>query len=900
MKDNFLQHYGTPRHSGRWPWGSGENPYQSETSGILADVERLKKQGLTESEIAKTLNMSTKQLRAKKSIAKSEQIAKESATALKLKDKGYSNVEIGKIMGLPEATVRNRLNPVLTERASKSENVASYLKDKVDEKKYLDIGVGVERQLNISKERLDTAVAMLEEQGYKKHYIKVEQASNPNQKTTVKVLTKDDVPWKEVYANRDKIISPRGVYFEDDGKTMRNIQPPKSIDSNRISVCYAEDGGSKKDGVIEIRPGVDDISLGNSRYAQVRIAVDGTHYLKGMAMYNDDLPEGVDIRFNTNKHKGTPMLGSKDNTVLKPLKSDPENPFGATVRQRNYISKDGKEELSPINIVNDDSDWGKWSKTLSSQFLSKQNPALAKQQLDLTYKQMAQEYDDISKLTNPALKKVLLDSFAEDCDASAVHLKAAGMPRQQTHVILPLTDIKDTEIYAPNYENGEQVALIRYPHGGIFEIPVLTVNNHNNQGKKLLGPAENAVGINSNVAERLSGADFDGDTVVVIPTRGQNIKTSRPLDGLKNFDPKEQYRAYPGMPRTGPETGFHKQTEMGKVSNLITDMTIKGAPPNEIARAVRHSMVVIDAEKHNLDWRQSYLDNGIAQLKTRYQGGANKGASTLISRASSDQRVPARKDRVDIDPVTGEKIFTPTGETYTKTRTLKDGTIRTKDIQRTQTSTKMAETKDAYSLSSGTKMESIYADHANKLKALANQARLEQLNTPNPKINYSAKKTYAAEVESLNRKLNIALMNAPAERQAQLIANVYISNVVKSNPEIKNDKDEMKKLRTQAIAAARARTGTTSRADRNIDITDREWEAIQAGAISHSTQIEILKHTDQDKLRERATPRSKTGMTTAQMSRAKALIKAGYTQAEAAEAIGISVSTLNKVLSGRS
>lgn len=896
MYNDFLMHYGTPRHSGRYPWGSGENPYQSESGGILTDISKLEKQGMTETEIAKTLGMSTKQLRAKKSIAKSEKIAYESQQCLKLKDKGYSNVEIGKIMGIPEATVRNRLNPVMKERASKNENVAVYLKDQVDSKKYLDIGVGVERQLNVSKERLDTAVAILEEQGYKKQYLKVEQASNPNQKTTIKVLTKDDVPWKEVFDNRDQIISPHGVYFEENGKTMRNIQPPESISSKRISVCYAEDGGTKKDGVIEIRPGVDDISLGDSKYAQVRIAVDGTHYLKGMAMYSNDLPDGVDIRFNTNKHKGTPMLGTKDNSVLKPLKSDPENPFGATVRQRNYISKDGKEHLSPINIVNDDTDWGKWSKTLSSQFLSKQNTSLAKQQLDLTYKQMAQEFDDISKLTNPALKKVLLESFAENCDSSAVHLKAAGMPRQQTHVILPLTDIKDTEVYAPNYKSGEQVALIRYPHGGIFEIPVLTVNNNNKQGKELLGSAANAIGINSNVAERLSGADFDGDTVVVIPTKGQNIKTSRPLEGLKNFDPKEQYRAYPGMPEVSEKTGFHKQTEMGKVSNLITDMTIKGAPPNEIAKAVRHSMVVIDAEKHNLDWRASYQDNSIALLKVKYQGGANKGASTLISKASSDQRVPVRDARTEIDPNTGEKIFKETGETYLKSRTLKSGEVRTKEVTRTEKSTKMAETKDAYSLSSGTKMESIYAEHANKLKALANEARLEYLNTPKPKINYSAKKTYSAEVESLKRKLNIALMNAPAERQAQLVANVYISTVLKNNPDIKGDKDAMKKLRTQAISAARARTGTTSRSERNIEITDREWEAIQAGAVSHSVQMEILKNTDQDKLRERATPRNITGLSTAQRARAKALINAGYTQAEAAEAIGVSASTLNKAL----
>ena len=894
MFKNFLMHYGTPRHSGRYPWGSGENPYQGESDGILSKDARLRKQGLSEVEIAKELGFSTKELRAKKSIAKAEQTAYEAQQCLKLKDKGYSNVEIGRIMGISANTVRNRLNPTIKERATKTENVAAYLKEQVESRKYLDVGVGVEKQLNISSERLNAAVALLEEQGYKKQYLKVEQATNPNRKTTVKILTKEDVPWKEVFDNRDKIMSPHGVYFEDNGLTKRNIKPPQSIDSKRISICYAEDGGSKKDGVIELRPGVDDISLGNSTYAQVRIAVDGTHYLKGMAMYSNDLPDGVDIRFNTNKHKGTPMLGTKDNTVLKPLKADPENPFGATIRQRNYISKDGKEQLSPINIVNDDSDWGNWSKTLSSQFLSKQNASLAKQQLDLTYKQKLQEFDEISKLTNPALKQVLLESFAEDCDSSAVHLKAAGMPRQRTHVILPLTDIKDTEVYAPNYKNGEQVALIRYPHGGIFEIPILTVNNNNKQGKELLGAAPNAIGINANVAERLSGADFDGDTVTVIPTKGQTINNSRPLEGLKNFDPKEQYRAYPGMPTVCEENGFHKQTEMGKVSNLITDMTIKGAPPNEIAAAVRHSMVVIDAEKHNLDWRSSYVNNDITRLKSKYQGGANKGASTLISKASSEVRVPVRNDRVGINPETGEKIFKETGETYTKTRTLKNGETRSKEIVRTQVSTKMAETKDAYELSSGTRMESIYADHANRLKALGNKARLEYSNIPKPKINYSAKKTYAAEVESLKKKLNISLLNAPKERQAQLIANSYIQSVIRSNPDIKNDREGVKKLRTQAISAARVRTGTTSRDVRNIDISDREWEAIQAGAISYSVQLQILKNTDKDKLRERATPKNIIGMSTAQQAHAKALLNAGYTQAEAAEAIGVSVSTLNK------
>ena len=53
---------------------------------------------------------------------------------------------------------------------------------------------------------------------------------------------------------------------------------------------------------------------------------------------------------------------------------------------------------------------------------------------------------------------------------------------------MPLPSMKDTECYAPNYENGDTVALIRYPHGGTFEIPVLTVNNKNKEGNSKLGP----------------------------------------------------------------------------------------------------------------------------------------------------------------------------------------------------------------------------------------------------------------------------------------------------------------------------------------------------------------------------------------------------------------------------
>lgn len=892
---NELYHYGTPQRfagdphgSGRYREGSGENPYQH-GSPFLDQVRELREQGLSNKDIWERMGMKSGEFRSRITIENARKKEADATHALELKDKGYSNVEIGKMLGISEGTVRNYLKPSFELRKNKVESLANVLKDQVEEKTYLDVGKGVEAQLGVAKTQMKPALSLLKDEGYKVSYLKIEQATNPGKYTYVQVLTKDDVEWKDIYKNRDKIMSPSGVYFEDRGTTLRGIEPPVSINSKRIAVNYAEDGGTKKDGVIEIRRGVEDISLGQSQYAQVRIAVDGTHYLKGMAIYSDDLPKGVDILFNTNKHNDIPLINKDPDgpSVLKSMKSDPDNPFGSTIRQFKYTDKEGKEHLSPINIVNDPSDWDDWSKTLSSQMLSKQSHVLAKRQLDLAYKAKQQEFDDICKLTNPAIKKRLLESFADDCDSSSVYLKAAPLPGQRNAVILPLTKIKDNEIYAPNYKNGEEVVLIRYPHGGTFEIPRLIVNNNNKEGKKVLGQAPNAVGINSNVAEILSGADFDGDTVTVIPTKNQPIKTTKRL--IENFDPKEYYRAYDGMPEVGPKTGFHKQTEMGKVSNLITDMHIKGATPSEIARAVRHSMTVIDAEKHNLDWRRSYEDNNIAALKEKYQGGKNRGASTLISASRGRYDVPQRKEyrltEKTIDKE-GRKIFEETGET----RVNKQG----KTILRTERSMKGAEL-DPFDprINSGSKIEFIYANHSNKLKSLANEARKEYVSTPNLKYNSEAKKAYSKEVESLNSKLNIALKNKPNERKAQLVADKIWESKVKENPTLKNDKEEARKIKAQIIEATRDRAGTSRRSARNIPISDREWEAIQAGAISHNKLEQILQNTDLDELKQRATPRTnKLGMSGAAKSRARTMLAAGYTQAEVAEAVGVSVSTL--------
>ena len=673
--------------------------------------------------------------------------------------------------------------------------------------------------------------------------------------------------------------------------TELGLKPPVSLDSSRIQVRYRDQGGLEKDGTIELRRGVDDISLGKANYAQVRIAVDGTHYLKGMAVYSDNLPDGVDVVFNTNKTEDVPMLGPKDNTVLKPMKRtadgqvDPANPFGATIKkQLFYNSGDGNEKQGVMNIVNEEGGWAEYAKTLSAQMLSKQPVPLIKRQLNESYESRKKELEEILSLTNPAVKKKLLESYAEDCDTAAVNLKAAAFPRQATQVILPLTTIKDTEVYAPQYRDGEEVVLIRFPHAGIFEIPKLRVNNRNKEGKSSIGSAaKDAIGISSTVAEQLSGADFDGDTVLVIPVNDKvRIRTDKTLDALKGFDPKVEYKGYPGLKKINSD---YKQKQMGVVSNLITDMTLQGAPMDEIARAVKYSMCIIDAEKHNLDYKRCYQEQNIDALKKEYQGGG--GVSTLISKAKSPKQVPERKnfsiDR-DTDRETGEKKYRETGRTYTD----KNGKV----VLAQENTTRMADTKDARTLISDadTPTERAYANYANQMKALANKARKEYLDTPSAKFNRSAEKTYEEEVNSLKVKLNKALKNAPRERQAQLVANVVIKNKKKDNPDI--DKKEEKRLRQQAIAAARVRFGA-NRQDVRIDITDREWEAIQSGAISNSLLMRVLANTDMDAVRQRAMPYQGQTVTPSMERRIRTMLSSGRTAAEIADAVGVSVTTVN-------
>lgn len=888
-----LLHYGMPRRSGRYPWGSGENPYQH-SGDFLSRIDELKSKGLSETDIAKAMGLTTTQYRAQKSLAKAERRALDVATAKGLREKGYSLNEIAERMGFNnDSSVRSLLNEGSEVRMNQAVKTAEFLKKQIEEKGMLDVGTGVERELGISKEKLNQALSILEAEGYEVYGAGVPQVTNPGKQTNIKVLCPPGTEHKDIY-NYEDIHSVMDYTSHDGGETFDKYTYPKSLDSSRVKIRYSEEGGLDKDGLIEIRRGVEDLDMGNSKYAQVRILVDDNQYMKGMAVYSDDLPDGYDIVFNTNK-----KVGTAKEKVFKDIKDDPENPFGALIKangQSYYIDKNGNKQLSPINKTREEGDWNDWADKLPSQFLSKQNISLVNKQLDLAKNDKQAEYDEICSLNNPTVKKALLKSFADDCDSAAEHLQAAALPRQKYQVILPVPTMKDNEVYAPNYKDGETVALIRYPHGGTFEIPILKVNNKQTDAKNMMGNAKDAVGINKKNADRLSGADFDGDAVMVIPCNSPKSKikitSTSQLKDLEGFDTKDAY---------GPETYKGKkvkimskgqtQTEMGKISNLITDMTLKGATEDELARAVKHSMVVIDAEKHKLDYKQSEQDNGIASLKKRYQGRVDEegnyreGASTLISRAKSETSVPKRQGSPIIDPLTGKQSWKEVDEpTYVDKKTGKT-------VTKTQKSTQMAETDDARTLSSGTPVEEAYADYANKMKSLANQARKEMVTTPNLKYSKSAKETYQVEVASLDAKLNVALKNAPRERQAQTMANAIVKAKKQDNPDMTNA--EIKKAGQQALTNTRALVGAKRE---TIKITDKEWEAIQAGAISDAKLTQIINNTDIDDLRQRATPRQTSSLSDAKIQKAKSMESSGYTTSEIAEALGVSSSTITKYL----
>lgn len=902
--ESVLEHYGTKRHSGRYPWGSGKTPYQH-SGDFLSRVNELKKNGLSEKNILEAINngmpdeykMGLTEFRIALQKAGHDRKALEYDQIRALKDDGLGWKAIGDKLGMSESSVRSKYNNGIGEKASQAEKIAETLRKEVDKKGMIDISEGANQVLGVSESKLDEAAYILEaEYGYKRYGVGIRQPTNVRQQTNITVLAKPEYDQKYAYQHQDQIDSLGDYHSDDGGDTFTKLQRPASLDSSRVSIQYGDEGGLDKDGVMEIRRGVPDLDLGKSHYAQVRILVDGDHYLKGMAVYSDDLPDGVDIRFNTNKPSGTPKM-----KVLKEAKADPDNPFGAAIKangQSTYIGADGKEHLSPINKLKEEGDWDTMSRNVSSQFLSKQPKKLIENQLKLTVADYQAQYDEIMQYDNPTVKKKLLNDFADTCEGTSMTLKASAFPGQSTKVILPINKIKETEAYCPTYENGTQLALIRYPHAGTFEIPIVTVNNKNLHGKRNLGQIQDAIGINAKVAERLSGADFDGDTVMAIPMSDKvKIKSTHPLDDLKDFDPKTAYAVPEGNPNhVRLMKKEEKQKEMGIISNLITDMTLRGADEKELARAVKHSMVVIDAEKHKLDYKRSERENGIQELKQKWQirvdeEGNEKygGASTLLSRRKQTVRVHERRGSVRVDKETGEYIYKESGRTFTDPKTGKERLAE-------DTVSLISETKDARTLSSGTIQENLYADFSNKLKAMANQARKEAVNMKGIQRDPQAAKTYATEVASLKEKYNNMIANKPKERKAMLIANANIKAKIQEqglNPAI--DKKEIKKISSVEMQRARDSVGASGRKSK-VTFTDKEWEAVQAGAFSDNMLTKFLNSSDSDEIIKRAMPKTTSVMSSAKMSKAKAMLRSGYTYKEIAQACGVAESTVYSAL----
>jgi hypothetical protein len=209
----------------------------------------------------------------------------------------------------------------------------------------------------------------------------------------------------------------------------------------------------------------------------------------------------------------------------------------------------------------------------------------------------------------------------------------------------------------------------------------------------------------------------------------------------------------------------------------------------------------------------------------------------------------------------------------------------------------MAETDDAYTLVSKAQhpMELIYADYANSMKDMANKARVEMTNTGKIAYSASAARTYQKEVKDLKTKLNNALLNAPRERAANRMA---VAEIQAKRDAGQIEKSDVKKASQRALTKYRQEVGSISRKDRNIDITDKEWEAIQAGAVSENVLKQILNNADTDMLRQRATPRTTTQLSPAKISKIKAYGESNYTIKEIADKMGVPASTVSKYLKG--
>ena len=189
LEGDELYHYGTKFHSGRYPYGSGDDPYQHD-GDFLTRVERLKKDGWKETaeNVEKEFGMKLEDYRNEKAWANYTRREQQVARAKALKEKGLGDTAIGKEMGIPESTVRSLLNPKSEAKMQAAKQTADFLKEQIaakewidvgkDAERYINVGDGAENKMGISRTKLDQALYALESEGYKVYQNRVEQPTN--------------------------------------------------------------------------------------------------------------------------------------------------------------------------------------------------------------------------------------------------------------------------------------------------------------------------------------------------------------------------------------------------------------------------------------------------------------------------------------------------------------------------------------------------------------------------------------------------------------------------------------------------------------------------------------------------------------------------------------------------
>ena len=233
--NDYVMHYGVGKldgapgpGSGRYPLGSGENANQR-MNNFRNVYEELKKNGLSQTEIAQAMGMSTTKLRTMISTTSEQKLKENIATAQELKARGYGATEIGRRMGgVSEATVRGWLKSGEKERKTSASQTVEMLKEQIKEKGCLDVGKGVEKYIGVSQTMLSTAVAELEREGYNVYSVRVPQLGMPGKYTTIKTLADPSIDVKDIRKDMTMIKSIE-AFSPNDGESFHVAEYPESI-----------------------------------------------------------------------------------------------------------------------------------------------------------------------------------------------------------------------------------------------------------------------------------------------------------------------------------------------------------------------------------------------------------------------------------------------------------------------------------------------------------------------------------------------------------------------------------------------------------------------------------------------------------------------------------------------